>query len=126
MEQQSQGEQPQGRDVRPFMDEMVERITKVASGKVIYGEPVQRDGITIIPVSRVRFGFGGGMGRKRDADEGRGVGGGAQILPVGFIVITEDSAHFEKISRPRGPMVLAAVVLAGLFVLKLWPTRRRR
>ena len=30
--------------------------------KAVFGEPIERDGITVIPVARVRWGFGGGAG----------------------------------------------------------------
>ena len=43
----------------------------------VFGEPVERDGVTAIPVAPVRFGFGGGTGSDpAKQQEGRGRGGG--------------------------------------------------
>jgi len=58
----------------------------------IIGEPIDTaDGTTIIPISKVSFGFGMG-GFEQDAIEKEnivsgGSGGGVSIQPVGFLVI---------------------------------------
>ena len=53
----------------------VERVAErlgSADARTIYGDPVERNGTTVIPVAKVRFGFGGGAGRKLSAGEGDG------------------------------------------------------
>jgi uncharacterized spore protein YtfJ len=114
-------------DGRSLIEEVVERFGEVVTGKTAYGEPVERDGTTVIPVARVRFGFGGGLGKKREADEGRGGGGGAQITPVGFIVIHEGEARFQRISSgSRAFLPLAAIATAGWFALRMIAKARER
>src|SRR5436190_23956438 len=46
-----------------FVERMAERVGAKASVRAVFGEPIERNGITIIPVARVRWGFGGGAGR---------------------------------------------------------------
>jgi hypothetical protein len=58
-----------------FVERVAERMGLHASAKAVYAEPVERDGVTIIPVAKVRWGFGGGSGSKSGK---RGKGGGAR------------------------------------------------
>jgi len=58
----------------------------------VFGEPYEKDGVTVIPAASVRGGGGGGGGEGGDGDEGgshRGWGGGLGIdaRPVGAYVI---------------------------------------
>lgn len=63
----------------------------VDSGTVI-GEPMVVDGITIIPVSKVSFGFASGGSElptsKPNVPFGGGAGGGVSITPVGFLTVS--------------------------------------
>jgi uncharacterized spore protein YtfJ len=46
-----------------FIGTMAERLGAVARAATIFAEPVERDGITVIPVAKAQWGFGGGVGR---------------------------------------------------------------
>jgi uncharacterized spore protein YtfJ len=43
-----------------FIERLAEKLGITANARAVYGEPVERDGLTIIPVAQVRYGFGGG------------------------------------------------------------------
>lgn len=49
-----------------FVGSMAEKLGATARAATIFGDPVERDGVTDIPVARARWGFGGGVGRKKD------------------------------------------------------------
>ena len=58
--------------------------------KTVIGEPITAQNWTIIPVTKVSFGFGagGGEGRKEQPGNfGGGSGGGATIEPMAFIAV---------------------------------------
>ena len=67
---------------------LLKSLGATATAKAVFGEPVEKDGLTVVPVARVRFGLGGGSGRgpgrkKKGADGdaeqvGYGHGGGVQ------------------------------------------------
>lgn len=73
--------------------------------KTAYGEPVSIDGVTILPVALVQFGFGGGSDGAEaddavadDDDNGAsasGGGGGGLSVPVGAYVTENGHARFE-------------------------------
>src|ERR1044072_679479 len=79
-----------------FIGTIAEKLGAVARGTTVFGEPVERDGITVIPVAKARWGFGGGKGHRKDED-GAGGGGGVQVTPVGFIEIRDQAATFRPI-----------------------------
>ena len=105
-----------------FIGEMAERLGAAARAATVFGEPVERDGITVIPVAKARWGFGGGAGRRRDED-GAGGGGGAQVTPVGFIQLKNGAAEFRPIRTVSLPWIIAAG-FTTLFLLR--QTRSRK
>ena len=70
------------------------------TSRTVVGEPIKTDTHTVIPVSRVTFGFGGGGGEgieKNARSSGQGVGGGWSIEPVAFVIVGEDGAKLMTI-----------------------------
>ncbi len=68
---------------------------ELMTSKTVVGEPIKTDTHTVIPVSKVMFGFAGGGGEgdeKGKKRNGQGVGGGWSIEPVAFVVVGEDGA----------------------------------
>jgi uncharacterized spore protein YtfJ len=107
---------------------LAERVGLRAGTHAIFGDPVENDGVTVIPVGKVRFGFGGGSGRgieegseTGEIGEGSGGGGGAMASPLGFIEIRDGRAEFRRTHDPASavPVILAAgatawIVLRGV------------
>jgi uncharacterized spore protein YtfJ len=58
--------------------------------KRVFGEPYEKDGVTVIPAARVRGGAGGGSGEDPDSrGRGSGSGFGVTARPVGAFVIRD-------------------------------------
>jgi uncharacterized spore protein YtfJ len=104
-----------------FIGTMAEKLGAVARASTVFGEPVERDGVTVIPVAKARWGFGGGAGQRSETgddnehEEGAGGGGGVQVTPVGFIEITNTEAKF----RPIRNVSLSWIFVGGLASLLL-------
>jgi uncharacterized spore protein YtfJ len=112
-----------GRSV--LVNELLERIGETvgrrAQASAVFGEPVEREGVTVIPVARARFGFGGGGGSgSREADEGSGGGGGGggMVEPVGYIEVRDGGAEFRRISSPINPLVVVVSACVAVLTLK--------
>jgi uncharacterized spore protein YtfJ len=97
--------------------------------KRVYGEPYEKDGVTIIPAARVQGGAGGGTGEDPNG-QGRGSGSGFGVTarPVGaFIVRDGDLSWRPAVDVNRiilgGQVVL---VVALLTVRAIVRTRSRR
>ena len=81
-----------------MMDSTVEKIKSTVSADTIIGKPINSaDGSTIIPVSKVAYGFAAGgsdFSSQKGIDKdmfGGGNGAGVSITPVAFLVISKDS-----------------------------------
>lgn len=99
-----------------FISGLAEKLGATARAATIFGAPVERDGVTVIPVGKARWGFGGGAG-KRQGEDGAGGGGGVQVVPVGFIELRDGRAEFRPIRNVSfGWLILGG--LAGLLLLR--------
>jgi uncharacterized spore protein YtfJ len=102
--------------VDDLLERVVETVGRGAHVSAVFGEPVVRGRLTVVPVARARFGIGGGGGsgrRQAEAGSGKGAGGGASVTPVGFIEVRDDGAGFRRI---WGWTDLAAVAAAAALV----------
>jgi len=97
-----------------FMATMAEKLGAVARASTVFSEPIEREGITVIPVAKARWGFGGGAGQRKDED-GAGGGGGVQVTPVGFIEIKNGQAEF----RPIRTLSIPLMILGGISTMLL-------
>jgi len=76
--------------------EIVNEAREVLTVKRVFGEPFEKNGMTVIPVARVRGGAGGGGGEGPDGT-GKGSGSGMAISagPVGVYVIRGDELKWQ-------------------------------
>jgi uncharacterized spore protein YtfJ len=110
-------------------NELLERIGQAVGQRAhvttIFGEPLEREGVTVIPVAKARFGFGGGGGSgsregHKGSGGGGGGGGGAAVTPVGYIEVRERGAEFKRILTAMDVLALvAAGSLAAFGVRRL-------
>lgn len=105
------------------VQEMVEQARDALTVKRVFGDPYEKDGVTIIPAASVRGGAGGG-----GDNQGNGGGGfGLQARPAGAFVIREGTVVWEPavdINRLAGSAALVGV--AGLLTVRAFAKRRRR
>ena len=71
--------------VEALIERVLGELHTIVQTRTVVGEPLTAGDVTLIPLSRISFGFGAGGGRE---DRGQsGTGGGASVEPVGFVVI---------------------------------------
>ena len=95
--------------INDLMTETMEKIRSMVDVNTIVGDPITTpDGTTLIPVSKVTFGFGSGGTdfQSRNAKDntplcfGGGGGAGVSIVPVGFLVVSDGNAHMLPVNMP--------------------------
>jgi len=104
-----------------LIEQIGERVGRSAQVSTIFGEPVERQGVTVIPVAKARFGFGGGGGsgsRERDEGSGGGGGGAGYVSPVGYIEVREHGAEFKRITTRFDLLALACATSLAALTLK--------
>ena len=100
-----------------FVQRLAERVGASARASTVFGEPVERERVTVIPVARATWGFGGGSGSDA-GQQGSGGGGGGLVSPLGYIEVRDDGADFKPLRDPRIG-VLRAAVAGGIVGLLL-------
>ena len=89
--------------LRDVMNSTMEKVREMVDANNIVGAPITTpDGVTLIPISRVSFGFGSGGGTYGQTSERFGGGGGAgvKIDPVAFLVIKDGQTRMMPVAVP--------------------------
>ena len=100
-----------------LVEHLAETFGNKASAQTIYGSPVERQGVTVIPVGKVRYGLGGGSGNREQAGEGSGGGGGMMVAPVGYIEIKNGKSKFKRINYPTAILQVAGGLAIGAWLV---------
>jgi uncharacterized spore protein YtfJ len=112
----------------------VERITQMVANhrdaltvSRVYGDPIERDGVIVIPAAVVSGGGGGGGGVDAQGQTGGGTGFGMHARPAGAFVIRDGDVRWEPVEDPIGRlMVLTTSVTVGMLIARSMLRRRRR
>jgi len=105
--------------VAALLERVVERIGGHAGAKAAFGDPVEKNGRTVIPVAQSIIGTGGGAGESEETGYGSGAGGGALTRPLGYIEVTDSQTTFVPLRQPyQDPLVVLAYSLLALVVLR--------
>lgn len=119
----------EGKQVDRFLERLAERVGARASVKAVFGEPIERGDLTVVPIARVRWGFGGGSGSSGGEAEavGSGGGGGVAADAVGYIEVRSGQATFRRIgSAFPSPAFVLAAGLMGVMVIRALARLRRQ
>ena len=87
-----------------LMRSAMEKVREMADSNTVVGQPIATaDGVTLIPITKVRFGFGGGggdYGKTAPKDFGGGAAAGVRIDPVAFLVIKDGITRVMPVAVP--------------------------
>ena len=104
-----------------LMNVTMDKIRQMADSNTIIGKPITtEDGITILPVSKVSFGFASGgtdFDGKNAANKdlfGGGAGAGVNIQPVAFLVIKDGCVRTIQLSDTSNAVDRALTMLPEL------------
>ena len=91
--------------VSDLMQATIEKIHQLVDTNAIVGQPITTpDGVTLIPISRVNFGFGSGGGdygkSMKGENFGGGGGGGVTHDPVAFLIIKDGVTRVLPVAVP--------------------------
>ena len=94
----------------------IEKIKEMADVNSVIGEPIRlENGTTIIPISKVSYGFASGGSDLPSKYEknlfGGGAGAGISIKPEGFLVVAPDGSA-EMVSAETGADPVSSAITA--------------
>lgn len=102
------------------MDVTMSKMREMVDVDTIVGSPITTpDGITIIPVSKVSYGFASGgsdFSVKEKNGFGGGNGAGIKIDPIGFLVIKDGGVRMINVTPPASTTVDRVIEKAPEFV----------
>ncbi len=106
------------------VQETIAQARDAITVKRVYGDPYERDGVTVIPAAAVGGGAGGGSGESIEPNKGTGGGSGFGLgaRPVGAYVITGAHVRWEPaidVNQIAGRAIAAGLVVAALLVWHL-------
>lgn len=92
-----------------LMDTTMAKIREMVDVNTIIGQPIQAEGMTLIPISKLSFGFASGgsdfatKNQKPDAANsfGGGSGAGVNISPVAFLIVKGDTVKLLPVEPPH-------------------------
>jgi uncharacterized spore protein YtfJ len=110
--------------------EIMETARDALNVKRVFGDPYERDGVTVIPVAAIRGGGGGGTGEGEGGEGkpgGTGTGGGfgAMAKPAGVYVISGDDVRWQP-AVDVNRIVLGGQIVAIVLFLTLRSLFKRR
>jgi uncharacterized spore protein YtfJ len=97
----------------PNVDELLNGAREAITVKRVYGDPIEGDGVTIVPAAAVRGGGGGGG----DAEGNGGGGFGLEARPAGAWVLRDGEATWKP-AVDLNRIALFAFLLGFAFALR--------
>ncbi len=89
--------------ISAMMEASMGKIREMVDSNTVVGEPiVTADGVTLIPVSRLSFGFGCGGGDygKQPDKLGAGAAAGVRVEPMAFLVVKDGVTRMLPVGTP--------------------------
>lgn len=107
--------------------ELLDRMRDSFTARLVFSEPHEQDGLTVIPAARVIGGGGGGTGHDRAGARGNGGGLGLVTKPVGAFVIRDGQVRWvPAVDVNQLVTTLVGAVLGGLLLRGRRARRLRR
>lgn len=117
-------------EMPPLVEQALGRLTETATGEAVFGPPMERGEITLIPCSELSMALGAGSGnnptkdqKKPAAGDGLGGGGGMKKRPLAIIVVKRDGVQVQPIVDVN-KMVRMVFITLGIALVLLTRSRR--
>ena len=110
--------------------DVIQQAREALTAKRVFGEPYERNGITVIPAATIRGGGGGGGGEAGTAQTGgigtgNGGGFGVAAKPAGAFVVAGDDVQWRP-AVDVNRIILGGQIVGVVFLLVLGGVLRRR
>jgi uncharacterized spore protein YtfJ len=105
----------------------IEKARDAMTVRRVYGVPIEKDGMTVIPAAAVAGGAGGGGGTDERGNVGGGSGFGLHARPVGAFVIKDGDVRWEPVvDHERHLVINASLIAAGMLLVRSVLKNRKR
>jgi uncharacterized spore protein YtfJ len=101
------------------VDELLSEARESMSVKKVFGDAIEENGVTVIPVAKVGGGGGGGS----DNEGNGGAGFGLAARPAGAYVIKDGEVTWKPAANPNA-QILGWQLVTAFAVFVWWRLRR--
>ncbi|HZO72512.1 MAG TPA: spore germination protein GerW family protein [Ktedonobacteraceae bacterium] len=117
--------------------QVMDHLTETAKVEAVFGQPIEHNGIVVIPCSEVSVGLGMGFGSgpavasnaegKQSTGSGGGGGGGATGRPIAIIIMSKDGVRVQPVVDATKVVLttFATLTFILLWIGRLLGDRRR-
>jgi uncharacterized spore protein YtfJ len=108
------------------VQDVIDQARDTMTVKRVFGEPYEKDGVTVIPAAKVQGGAGGGGGEDPEGQaKGSGSGFGVSARPVGAFVIRGGEMTWRP-ALDLNRVILGGQVVAVVLLLTIRSILKRR
>ena len=105
---------------REILDQARDSLTV----KRVFGDPYEKNGVTLLPAAKIAGGGGAGDGQEREGKSGSGGGFGLRAKPAGAFVIKGDQVRWMP-SVDVNRIILGGQIVALVAMVAAMLRRRR-
>ena len=101
--------------INEVLQTTMNKIREMVDANTVVGQPITtQDGVTLIPVSKLSFGFatgGSDFGKNQNVVKnfGGGAGAGVNVIPVAFLIVKDGNVKILPVAPPPGDGVSRVV-----------------
>lgn len=103
--------------INEVLETTMHKIREMVDANTVVGQAIHTpDGVTLIPVSKLSFGFatgGSDFGKAQNGPKnfGGGAGAGCNVVPVAFLIVKDGSVRLLPVAEPASDTVGRVVEL---------------
>ena len=95
--------------INEVLQTTMNKIREMVDANTVVGQPITtQDGVTLIPVSRLSFGFatgGSDFGKVQPRSFGGGAGAGVSVIPMAFLIVKDGAVRMLPVAPPPGDTI---------------------
>lgn len=116
--------------VNSLLGVTMDKVKEMVDVDTVIGNPIVTDGVTLIPVSKVTYGFAGGgsdLPNKSNASLfGGGSGAGITVTPIAFLTVKDGNVNvLPLVTQPSSVDTLVSKLPDAIDQLNVQRERRR-
>ena len=97
--------------INEVLQTTMSKVKEMVDANTVVGQPITtQDGVTLIPVSRLSFGFATG-GSDFGKVLGGGSGAGVNVIPMAFLIVKDGNVRMLPVAPPPGDTISRVVDL---------------
>ena len=101
--------------INEVLQTTMSKVKEMVDANTVVGQPITtQDGVTLIPVSRMSFGFatgGSDFGKAQPWCFGGGSGAGVSVIPMAFLIVKDGNVRMLPVAPPPGDTISRVVDL---------------